>query len=260
VSRLILVLGMHRSGTSLITKSLECLGVSLGDDSAWGGHDNVTGHWESQAVLTIDEAVLRRYRLTWDASFRFADAGNPILSDLSAWASRMLAAKLAQFPLLAIKEPRMCRLLPFWRPVFARVGCEVSVVHVIRHPMAVARSLAARNGITTERGLALWREHVEAQFEGADPAWPAVTVSYDRMVTDPKGCIGVIGRSLRMVWDVDAASRFRDQFTRGELRHHHGSDHELPTDIYRLWSTIACHASSTATSGILAATHGSIAT
>ena len=54
MSRIILVLAMHRSGSSLVTKSLECLGVELGDRAEWYGEDNVSGFWEDLDILAIN--------------------------------------------------------------------------------------------------------------------------------------------------------------------------------------------------------------
>ena len=59
-SRIILILGPHRSGTSLVAKSMTCLGAALGERAEWYGPDNPSGFWEHQDVLAINEAILRR--------------------------------------------------------------------------------------------------------------------------------------------------------------------------------------------------------
>ena len=57
--RLIVVLGMHRSGTSAITKSLELLGVGLGSELHPAGFDNPKGFWEDRDCLEINERLLK---------------------------------------------------------------------------------------------------------------------------------------------------------------------------------------------------------
>ena len=235
MSHLILVLGMHRSGTSVITKSLECLGVSLGDNAEWYGKDNEAGFWEDRDVLAIDEALIARYGGIWSDPV-CAVPPSPAdwaVPDIKSIARRALTTKLERFPLLAIKEPRMCRLLPFWRDVLIR--CEVSVIHVVRHPMAVARSLEKRNGIRIERGLALWLDHVERQFADVDPAWPSVTVRYEWFMEGAELEVRRIGDALGLTFDEDKAIEFGANHWRPDLQHEKPTLDPLPVEIEQAW-------------------------
>ena len=104
MSRLIIVLGMHRSGSSLVTKGLECLGVSLGDRADWSAPDNPTGFHEDLDILAIDEAVLKRCGSAWDQPL---DLGRAVfLSDLEVVAKRTLGDKLERFPLFGSRKIR----------------------------------------------------------------------------------------------------------------------------------------------------------
>lgn len=216
MSRIILVLGMHRSGTSLVAKSLECLGVSLGDDAEWYGPDNQSGFWEGRAILNLDELVLQRYGAQWHSLD--VDLTKPvIISDLTAHAQRILGDKLRRFPLLGIKEPRMCRLLPFWKPILYKIGCQVSVVTTWRRDTEIAKSLEKRNGIPIKDGLMLARAHSHAVTQGLqDTDWKVVPVSFNSMRLHPDTEIRFIGHKLGLGVDEAKLAWFKREFVRKE--------------------------------------------
>jgi hypothetical protein len=236
MSRVILVLGMHRSGTSLIARSLECLGVELGPRANWSGPDN-PDFAEDQDILGIDQAAMYFTLGTWDspAPLDWYTLPTLITSNFANRVRGLIAERIARHPVWGIKEPRMCRLLPFWRPMFETLGCEISVVHVVRHPMAVARSLEKRNSIPIDTGLALWHEYTTRAREDVDPAWKTVTTRYESMMTDPVAQIERIGRGLDLEMNKDAAVTFQDQVVDLNLWHN-GTSHEiLPSKVQTLW-------------------------
>ena len=67
-SRAIVVIGMHRSGTSAVARGLAALGVDLGDDFLDAQPENPTGYWEDRGIVELNERVLRRIGLKWDDS------------------------------------------------------------------------------------------------------------------------------------------------------------------------------------------------
>src|SRR3546814_15012580 len=62
----ILILGMHRSGTSALTRVLNLLGVALGERLMPAGKGNESGHWESLAVYEAHEQLLTALGRRWD--------------------------------------------------------------------------------------------------------------------------------------------------------------------------------------------------
>lgn len=226
MSRLILVLGCHRSGTSVVARSLECLGAELGPRASWGGPDN-PDFAEDQDVLAINEITLNLAAMRWDRTsicvprYNFA---------LEYEAVTVLLRRLSRYPIWALKEPRMCRLLPFWRPAFEEAKAEVSVVEVVRHPLAVAHSLKARNDIPIAAGLALWLDHVCCYLCDRDPAWPWVTVEYDRFLADPGTALA------RIAFELSLALQSSPPVLRPELRHHVFTAADiLPAPIAAAW-------------------------
>jgi hypothetical protein len=241
LSHLILVLGCHRSGTSPITRSLRCLGVELGAMAEWTGDDNVHGFWEHIGVLGTDEAILARIGRTWDdpepwgtllENFLRYGAKAPRLADQ---ARAGLAADLAAHPLFGIKDPRLCRLLPFWRPVLTSLGCQVSVVLVVRHPSEVAASLMRRNSMPLEQALALWLKHTRRARLDADPKWATVTVDAGMMMGAPVWSIKRMGEALGLSVDPAARREFVEDFLDRGRWHRAAPEIELPTDVAFEW-------------------------
>lgn len=213
MSRLILVLGMHRSGTSLIARSLQCLGVNLGERAEWTGPDNPSGFWEDQDILAIDDAVLARYGARWDTVS--LDLSRPVvISDLSAMARRVLADKLDRYPIFGIKDPRMCRLLPFWKPVFKHLQCEVAIVRVWRSTQEVVRSLVQRNHISPKDAFELVSAHELAVEEDYDETWPEAVISYHSMVSHPAHEVRYMAHKLSLPVDEERLSQFEREFVR----------------------------------------------
>jgi hypothetical protein len=61
----LLVLGMHRSGTSAVTRVLNLLGCALADNLVGPSDGNETGHWESLAALELNDAILASAGSHW---------------------------------------------------------------------------------------------------------------------------------------------------------------------------------------------------
>ena len=235
MSRLILCLGMHRSGTSVIAGCLPSLGASLGDRAQWGGPDNPNFN-EDTNFLHLDDEILRRLRMRWDTLGPIDPAvwSSPLLDDLRLLvAPSLLKRRLTRWPVFAVKEPRLCRLLPFWRPLLA--GIDVAIVHVIRHPSAVAASLHHRNGIALPAALDLWADHVEAQFRDVDPAWKTVTMDYDGFLAGPGTSMKHIADALGLKLDLRTAKAFRHDVMKPSLRHHEASEIALPERVAVAW-------------------------
>lgn len=149
----ILVLGMHRSGTSCLTGCLQELGLRLGDVFLWNPH-NLKGNREHRAVQQLNEALLHHNGGRWDEPVEVREwtpaheqERERIVTDLSIddqpW---------------GFKDPRTLFTVDFWCAALPAAR----LVGTFRHPLAVARSLQRRDpAFTLERGLALWQRYNE---------------------------------------------------------------------------------------------------
>ena len=201
-----------------LLEALNAWALALGDNANWSAPDNPSGMFEDLDILAIDEAVLKRCGSAWDQPL---DLGRAVfLSDLEVVAKRTLGDKLERFPLFGIKDPRLCRLLPFWLPIINRIGCDVGVVSVYRTPFAMADSLVKRNGRDRSYWLKLEQEHYRCASlaipkENGFPTWPIASVSYESMCgLHPDIEVRHIAKVLGLAVDQEKLAQFCAEFVR----------------------------------------------
>ena len=184
-SRAIVVLGVHRSGTSMLTGALDLLGVDLGRRFLPENEWNERGHFELAEVVRIDDELLRLAGKLWDCIELppYADIVGRT-APLAATAKNFLTEEFAGSALWGLKDPRMCRLLPFWQDIFKELGAADAYVLVLRNPLSVARSLERRDGFATEKSCLLWLQYMRAAVAGIRGR-RAVVVDYDRFLEEP---------------------------------------------------------------------------
>jgi Flp pilus assembly protein TadD len=155
----VLVLGMHRSGTSCVAGMLAAHGV-VPAGNVVRNWDNARGHFESTRAVRLNEAVL-------------AYSGGHWLSppaDLR-WTAAQAAERdaLLAIPNSLLKDPRTLLTLPFWRAS----SLPLRLLGIVRAPLAVARSLSSWRQLPLATGLALWEAHnrvlLSAHREASEP-------------------------------------------------------------------------------------------
>ncbi|RAO76974.1 hypothetical protein CA260_03440 [Dyella jiangningensis] len=229
--KLIVVLGMHRSGTSAVTRSLQTLGVDLGDAlvPAVAG-DNDKGFWEDADTLSINQDIMSALDVSWCplSPYRWSRIDADKMQEFRLQAMELLIGKLKDVPAFGLKDPRLTRLLPFWQPIFRELGVDVHYVLVVRNPLSVAASLKRRNGFAEFRSHLLWLRHVVPSFLDTC-GLPRVVVSYERMMADPEVQLRRIAAGLDMPLNEES-SAFLDytrNFLSPELQHEHHTVDEL---------------------------------
>ncbi|OQX16846.1 MAG: hypothetical protein BWK73_02610 [Thiothrix lacustris] len=233
--RIVVVLGMHRSGTSAITKSLELLDVRLGSDLHPPGSDNPKGFWEDRECIEINENLLMylgsaydRLNLAWE-NF----PSDPKISELMLKATQLVSKKLlVNDGSWGFKDPRTCRLLGFWNQVFLALRCTVSFVIVVRNPASVVASLGARNSIPAEKAYLLWLQHVLPALSFTKGA-QRVVVDYDEFLANPRLQISRIASKFKLPLPDRNSSLVKDfesNFLEDDLRHSSFTAAELLLD------------------------------
>src|SRR5580658_3837779 len=161
-STAIVVLGMHRSGTSALTGVLHHLGVELSEHLMPASRDNPRGYWEHSDVVSVQERLMAALGWAWDdirsmpAGFEHGEAAQAACSELAA----ILHRDFSSAPLWGLKDPRLCRLMPLWTALLADEQVEPRYLLTVRHPLDVAASLHARDGIGVARAWLLWLGHM----------------------------------------------------------------------------------------------------
>lgn len=217
-----LVLGMHRSGTSALTRVLSLCGVSLPRQMIPAGERNERGYFESQAIWRHHEALLEEAGTSWFDPSPLPPAwfDSPAAAD---WVERLAEAVRHEFGesrTFVLKDPRICRLLPLWRRVLAEVGAEPRCVLPLRHPNEVAGSLGRSEGIAERHGLLLWLDYMlTAERDSRD--LPRSFVLFDDLLADWRTAVARIGRDLdyRFPRRSREAEAEIDAFLTPDLRH-----------------------------------------
>ena len=178
----ILILGMHRSGTSALSELVQSLGIYCdnalhGTKANW---ENPHGFWERRDVRQLNDFLLEAagaswYRLT---NFDLAAIGKESLASFYERAESIIT-ELNKHPSWVIKDPRLCLLLPLWRRLLAKPICII----IWRNPLEVAKSLDARNNFFVSQGVTLWEYYNLAALRGS-AGLPRLIISHADLMTD----------------------------------------------------------------------------
>jgi hypothetical protein len=176
------VLGMHRSGTSVVSRLLNLLGVYLGPERSIlsPGVDNPKGYWENHPISLLNDEILARYGGRWDKPVVFPDGWlqSPEVADLQDKARDILAGFAGQ-ALWGWKDPRTCLTLPFWQDLIG----PMRYVLAFRNPGEVIASLQRRNAMDVEKAERLWLAHVHASLTDTS-GQKRMFVFYDDIMND----------------------------------------------------------------------------
>lgn len=224
--RLVLLVGMHRSGTSAAARAFNLCGLPLPQDLLPPSTDNPAGFWEPRVVVDLHEQVLRAAGRSWRdprpfPQHWFASEQAGVLR-YRLW--RAIEADLAPERVLLIKDPRLCRLIPLWRSLAAECGIALECVLVVRNPLDVADSLHHRDGISVAEALLLWLRHT-LDAERLTRGLPRGVMTYDQLLQD--GAVAVRRTAARAGIALPPALPQSDAAVTGFLdaarRHHHSS-------------------------------------
>src|SRR5271165_4690621 len=197
----VLVLGMHRSGTSSVAGALIRLGGAPPLNLIPPEWDNPKGFWESSVLMALNDEILAAGGTHWQDWRRFdpgrIDAAAAV--DLRARAKSALAGEFGDARLPIVKDPRMCRLLPFWCSVFREAEWSVRPVLPLRSPLEVALSLSRRNGIAPGLGCLIWLRHVlDAEAETRNMR--RAVLNWNDFLGDRRGALERLGVQLDLAW------------------------------------------------------------
>ncbi len=179
----IVVLGMHRSGTSAVSRVVNLLGADLGPESELlTEYDNPAGHWESKSLLACNDAILAALGRSWDfppwpaPGWEYSAKASALLPQM-----RDVFSMFASSKTWAFKDPRTCLTLPLWRRL---LGDDACAVLVWRRPGDVVPSISRRDGIPSLYGIGLWHHYVRSAVAGA-VGMPVVTLHFEDLLADP---------------------------------------------------------------------------
>ncbi len=216
--KLALVLGMHRSGTSLISRSLKIFGAEHGNNLLPFTQGNAKGHWEDQDFYVLNEEMLNSVGKTWNSALPITNDDLILLCEKGYLdkATSLVESKLANIDFFALKEPRITKLLPFWHKVFEFVPT-IYYIFAIRNPISVANSLQNRSNIPIEKGLLLWYSY--NAYALLTLRHKKITfVDYDSFLQDPQMQLENISTALNIKPNEQERAMFLENFLDKNLR------------------------------------------
>ncbi len=222
-NKMLMVLGMHRSGTSLLAGSCKLLGADLGGRMMDAGQDNVMGFWEHDEIVHLHDEILERLGFAWDDVRALPDKWwtyQSIQPQRAALRS-LLLRDFGKAPLGCVKDPRLCRLLPLWQELLQELGWEPLYLLAGRDPAEIVASLQTRNGFSAEKSALLTLRHL-LEAEVGSRSGRRAFVDYGVLLQDWRGTLKPIWEKLGLAWPADASTveTEAERFVHKELRHH----------------------------------------
>ncbi len=165
--KIIFILGMHRSGTSLTAEIVHSMGFSV-PGASLDSIDSVNAHgfWESKEVFDINERILSAAGLKW---YHICPVGHvfknlPDSKVFSREISDFLALESEKLGDLVIKDPRLCLLWPLWLSAIDPSVFDINFIFVNRHPSSIAASIRKRDGFSFFSSHLLWMYYFFSVF------------------------------------------------------------------------------------------------
>ena len=212
---------MHRSGTSVIARALQVMGVELGNRLMPPFEENNSkGFWEDLDIYALNVEMLHSLKSDWHflTPIQPSDVDTLCKKGYLQRAVELLREKTAGVKVFGFKDPRAAKLLPFWKEVFAHDQWNVSYSLVIRHPLSVCQSLAKRDGFDFEKSYLLWLEHVISSLVGTEGE-KRVLVDYDKLMQTSETEIARMARELQLSINMNELEKFTMEFLDQKLRH-----------------------------------------
>ncbi len=235
--RIVIVIGMHRSGTSVTMSLLNAFGVALSDDLMEPTEYNAKGYFESTEISRLHDQIFESMGMKWTASSLAMPFSTNWWRSARVQAFKQGLSNIVQrelerhHGLWGFKDPRTARLLPLWLELIEELGLDPRFVLATRNPTDVAKSLFSRDQIDPIDAELLWLEHNADAVLSLRSKIDAF-VDYSRWMSDPVEQAQYMLERLHIDWKgtPEEVKRITDEVISPDLRHHDsaGSSFNLP--------------------------------
>jgi hypothetical protein len=217
----VVVLGMHRSGTSAVAGAAIRLGLAPPKTPLAPTDDNPTGFHESVPLDNFNHLLLNAMGRSWYDCLSFSpDMLNEAARAAAFnYCTEVLRQEFANEPAFVVKNPMLCLTLPLWLPALRAVGAAVSALLVVRHPEEVARSLFWRDMLPETVSTAVWLHHM-LEAERMTRGIPRAVVLYADLLRDWRDCMARAGQTANITWPTPPLQTDTDGVVIRSLRHH----------------------------------------
>jgi glycosyltransferase involved in cell wall biosynthesis len=218
----VIVIGMHRSGTSVIAGTLSRMGVDFGERLLGPKADNPKGFYEHLDLLELDESILRRLNSSYDDELPLPHEWwkDSRFESYKQSIQDVIRRDFGTSPLFGFKDPRISILLPLYIDALAELGVRPKFVIATRSPGEIAESLRVRNGFSYAKSLALYTKHTDA-IEKHTAGFERCRITMADFLADPRSCLERVRDELWIpLVPYESAAREIEAFVDPTLRHH----------------------------------------
>ena len=225
--------GMHRSGTSAITRILNLMGAELPKQLLGAKPGNDAGHWEPERLVLLHDQMLTEAGSSWRdlRPLDLAQLSAGRLAHYRLMIQSIVRDEFGDANVFVLKDPRICRFIPTYRTALSELGIRILPIVMIRNPLNVSASLSARDNMSNAYGLLLWLRYcLDVEKDTRD--MNRVFVNYDRVVNDVPNVISRLRELLDVpLSDSSDINNLARQFIRRNLRHQARSSEDLDYDL-----------------------------
>lgn len=217
----LVVVGMHRSGTSAIARILNLLGADLPNNLIPASEHNAAGHWESYDLVTMHDEMLHAAGTNWQDTGPFPQVWHQFFGRHRARIVEELKTQYANSMLMVVKDPRISRFVPMIAAALQEIDVEPKFIISLRNPLEVADSLKARDRIPLLKSLLLWLDYTLRSEQGTR-GFQRAFVCYDDLIVDWRQTIRSAAARLDVAfptWNTAAEAEIQ-AFLQPTLRHH----------------------------------------
>ncbi|MFB6367612.1 hypothetical protein ACFCP7_26925 [Paenibacillus elgii] len=241
-SRVICILGMHRSGTSVLTRAINLLGVDIGPSEQiiqpLAGN-NPEGFWEHLGIVETHEKILQYFSSYWDTASPLPEKWwqsndiEPYKADLK----KIISEQFLDKQVWSWKDPRTCLMLPLWQEILNELQIEINYIISLRNPLDVANSLIKRDNFSIDKSLGIWTLYtLSALYWTIDTK--RIIIQFDDLLENWELTLREISDLFDIKWPLGEAeiklTENMNSFIKPRLRHSQSSlDDLLASNIPR---------------------------
>jgi len=238
-NRAICILGMHRSGTSAVTRAFNLLGVYIGEsEQIVPPHDdNPKGFWEHKGIIDIHERILNSLSCNWYDIWPLEQEWWELqeIKEIKEDLINLLLQDFAEKPLWGWKDPRTCLTLPLWHEISEQLNFDIRFPIVLRNPIDIANSSMKRNNFPLNKSYLLWQLYTLSALEGTKNTKRCI-VSYDDFLNNWESSLLKVTKALDLPWtsDTNNLKQEMESFLEKGLRHSQSSLGDLNSKVRNL--------------------------
>ncbi len=208
---LIVVMGMGRTGSSLVMQVLHAMGFDCGNDCISANEQNQRGYFESNAIVEFNHGILAS--ASGDPKNRYPTPG---VEAIEKFIGTTIPFKIPEHD-YAIKDPRFTFTFPVWHPVLMHY--DLRIIYTSRDTEAIAESLYHANNMELTKGRQIVEKYLERiAWNQANFDVPYAVIDYQDWFEQPEINLKKLEELLNRPVKIDI-----DAIVAPDLRHCRGT-------------------------------------